>query len=169
LGRRVAWQTGSDDAMNESSEQAAIEAIEKHFSGLEIGQSATREHIHTEEEARSYAERYDVAYPGIYMSPDGKLLVPPGLIFMRPAVTFGISDPDAPPQSLGGIYTRAHRRYFQPVRVGQRVTFDGHIIDTFERRGFYYLTVRWDAKDDNGTLLAGGDEWHTLGFVRKNT
>lgn len=47
---------------------------------LETGES--------EEEARSYAERYDVSYPGIYVSPDGDLLVPPGLIFMRPAVSF---------------------------------------------------------------------------------
>ena len=153
--------------MDKSTKQAAIEAIEKHFATLEIGQSARREHVHTEEEARSYAERYDVAYPGIYVSPDGELLVPPGLVFMRPAVTFGIMGPDAPPQSIGGIYSQAHRRYFQPVRVGRKVIFTGQIIDTYERRGFYYLTVRWEAKDDDGTLLAGGDEWHTLGFVRK--
>ena len=147
--------------------KAAIEAIEKHFSTLEKGQSSYQEHVYTEEEARSYAKRYDVAYPGIYQLPDGTLLVPPGLIFMRPVVTFGISDPDAPPQSRGGIYTRAHRRYFQPVRVGGKVIFDGQIIDTYERRGYYYLVVRWEAKDDDGTLLAKGDEWHTIGFVRK--
>jgi hypothetical protein len=153
--------------MNKPADRAALEALEKHFATLEVGQSARREHVHTEDEARAYAERYDVAYPGIYVSPDGDLLVPPGLIFMRPAVTFGITDPDAPPQSLGGIYTQTHRKYFQPVRVDQKVVFDGHIIDTFVRRGFYYVAVRWEVTDHDGTLLATGDEWHTLGFVRK--
>ena len=153
--------------MDKSASQAALEAIETHFSTLEIGQRSRQEHVYSEEEARTYAERYDVAYPGIYLSPDGALLVPPGLIFMRPVVTFGIKDPAAPPQSLGGIYSRTRRRYFQPVRVGQKVIFDGHIIDLYERRGFHYLVVRWEVKDDDGTLLAKGDEWHTLGFVRK--
>lgn len=153
--------------MDKTAKQAALDALEKHFSTLEIGQSSRQEHIFSEEEARAYAERYDVEYPGIYQSPDGELLVPPGLIFMRPVVTFGIKDTEAPPQSMGGIYSRTHRQYFQPVLVGRKVIFDGHIIDLYERRGFYYLVVRWEVKDEEGALLAKGDEWHTLGFVRK--
>ena len=147
----------------------AIEAIEQHFATLKKGQSSHQEHVYSEEESRSYAERYDIAYPGIYRLPDGELLVPPGLIFMRPVVTFGIFDADAPPLSKGGIFTRARRRYFQPVCVGRKVIFDGEIVDTYERRGYYYLVVRWEAKDKDGTLLAKGDEWHTIGFVRKAT
>jgi len=153
--------------MDKTARQAALDALEKHFSTLEIGQSSRQEHIFSEEEARAYAERYDTEYPGIYQSPDEELLVPPGLIFMRPLVTFGIKDPEAPPQSVGGIYSRTHRQYFQPVLVGRKVIFDGHIIDLYERRGFYYLVVRWEVKDEEGALLAKGDEWHTLGFVRK--
>ncbi|MCP4751088.1 MAG: hypothetical protein GY866_09355 [Proteobacteria bacterium] len=153
--------------MNETEKREAIEAIKKHFATLEKGQRSHQEHVYTEEEANAYAERHDVAYPGLYLSPEGALLVPPGLVFLRPAATFGITEPDAPEQSKFGIFTRTHRRYFRPVCVGKKVVFDGHIIDTYERRGYYYLVVRWEAKDEEGTLLAKGDEWHTLGFARE--
>ena len=147
----------------------ALDAIEKHFSTLTIGQGSHQEHVYTEEEARFYADRYDLAYPGIYRTPDGELLVPPGMIFMRPAGTFGITSPDSPPLSRGGIYTRACRRYHQFVCVGRTVVFDGRITDTYERRGYYYIAVGWEARDDSGLLLAEGEEWHTLGSVRKTS
>ena len=137
------------------------------FSSLKVGQCSHQEHVYTEEVSRAYAERYDVAYPGIYRFPDGELLVPPGLVFMRPAVTFGVKGPDAPLLSRGGIFTRTHRKYHRLVRVGRKVLLDGYILDLYERRGYYYLTVRWEARAEDGTLLAEGTEWHTLGFARK--
>ena len=153
--------------MNEAKLQEAIDAIEKHFGTLRVGQSAQQEHVYTEEEVRHYAERYDIPYPGSYLSAQGELLVPPGMVFMRPAATFGITDAEAPPQARLGIYTQTHRRYFRPVCVGHKVLFNGEIIDTYERRGFFYLAVKWEAKDEDGEVLARGEEWHTLGFVRK--
>ena len=153
--------------MSNTAQQEAINAIEKHFATLRVGQSAHQEHIYTQEEVRGYADRYDIPYPGLYVSPEGELLVPPGMLFMRPAATFGITDPEAPPQARLGIYTQAHRQYFKPARVGHKVLFDGEIIDTFERRGFFYLAVKWQAKEEDGTVLGKGEEWHTLGFVRK--
>jgi len=158
---------GIREAMNRVKLKEAIDAIERHFATLRVGQSAQQEHIFTEEEVRRYAERYDILYPGSYLSAQGELLVPPGMVFMRPAATFGIIDTEAPPQARLGIYTQAHRWYFRPVYVGHRVLFDGEIIDTYERRGFFYLAVKWAAKDEDGEVLAKGEEWHTLGFVRK--
>jgi len=155
--------------MNKMEKQEAIEAIKKHFATLEKGQSSHQEHVYTIEEVTLYAKRFDVPYPGIYISEDGAFIVPPALIFMRPAATFGITDPDAPAQSKFGIYTQAHRSYFQPVYIGKKVIFEGHIIDTYKRRGFYYLTVEWETKDEGGTLLSKGVEWHTLGFVRDDS
>ncbi|MEE8398010.1 MAG: hotdog fold domain-containing protein [Desulfobacterales bacterium] len=152
--------------MDNDEKQAAIEAIENHFATLSVGQSSRQEKIYSEGMAHEYAGKFDIPYPGVYVTAEGELLVPPGMIFMRPAVTFGISDPDAPPLSKGGIFTQTHRKYLKPVRVGQPVTFDGHIIDLYRRRGFYYLAVRWEARDEDGSILAAGDEWHTLGFLR---
>ncbi len=149
--------------------QKALEAIRKHYATLAIGQHSKQMHIYTQEEVVSYAERFDVAYPGSYIAPNGDLLVPPALIFMRPAATFGITDPDAPAQAKYGIYTKARRRYFQPVRVGQKIVYDGRIVDTYVRRGYYYLAVEWQAENEDGALLAKGLEWHTIGFVREET
>jgi len=153
--------------METTAREVAIRAIEEHFARLRVGESSHQEHIYTEEEVRRYASRYDIPYPSVYVSAQGELLVPPGMIFLRPAATFGITAPDAPPQARLGIYTRAHRWYFKPARVGQKVLFDGEIFDLYERRGFYYLAVRWEAREEDATLLARGEEWHTLGFVRK--
>jgi len=153
--------------MSKSAQAEALEAVEAHFSTLEKGQSAHQEHVYTEEESHAYAAEYDVAYPGVYRSPDGELLVPPGLVFMRPTVIFGLKGPDTPPLSRGGLFTRTHRKYHQLVRVGHNVLFDGYILDLYERRGYYYLTVRWEATDEDGALLAEGTEWHTLGFARR--
>lgn len=149
--------------------QRALEAIKKHFATLVKGQNTKQEHTYTKKEVELYAERFDLVYPGVYVSSDGDLLVPPAMIFLRPAATFGISDPDAPAQAKYGIYTKAQRKYFQPVLVGQRVVYTGKIIDTYVRRGYYYLVVEWEAKSQNGKLLAMGIEWHTIGFVRKET
>jgi hypothetical protein len=153
--------------LNRIARQKAIAAIEEHFATLRLGQSSHQEHVYTEDEVRSYSQRYDIPYPGPYISPEGELLVPPGMLFLRPAATFGITAPDAPPQARLGIYTQAHRQYFKPARVGHKVLFDGEIIDIYEQRGFYYLAVRWQAHEEDGTVLAKGEEWHTLGFVRK--
>ena len=153
--------------MSKTAQQEAVQAIERHFATLRVGQSSQQEHVYTEEEVRSYAERYDIPYPGLCVSPEGELLIPPGMVFMRPAATFGITDLDAPQQARLGIYTQAHRQYFKPARVGQKVLFQGEIVDTYERRGFYYLAVRWQAQEEDGAVLAKGEEWHTLGFVRK--
>lgn len=153
--------------MNKATLQESIDAIKKHFATLRVGQSAQQEHIYTEEEVRHYAERYDIRYPGSYLSAQGELLVPPGMVFMRPAATFGITDAKAPPQARLGIYTQTHRWYFKPVYVGRKVLFNGEIIETYERRGFFYLAVKWEARDEDGEILARGKEWHTLGFVRE--
>jgi len=156
-----------NNAVNKSQLKEAIDAIEVHFATLRVGQSARQEHVYTGEEVRGYASRYDIPYPGSYVSAQGELLVPPGMVFMRPAATFGITDAGAPPQARLGIYTQTHRWYLKPVYVGHRVLFDGEIIDTYERRGFFYLAVKWEARDEDGEVLARGEEWHTLGFVRK--
>jgi hypothetical protein len=155
--------------MDNETQQEIIAVIEKHFATLSVGQSSHQEKIYSEELAHEHARKFDIPYPGHYITAEGELLVPPGMIFMRPAVTFGISDPDAPPLSKGGIYTQAHRKYFKPVRVEQPVMLDGHIMDLYDRRGFYGLAVRWEATDGEGSILAKGDEWHTLGFLRKQT
>ncbi len=155
--------------MDSNEKQATIDAIEAHFASLSVGQSSHQEKIYSEEMAYAHARKFDIPYPGLYVSAEGELLVPPGMIFMRPVVTFGISDSNAPPLSKGGIYTQAHREYFKPVHVEQPVMLDGHILDLYERRGLYGLAVRWEATDGEGAILAKGDEWHTLGFLRKQT
>ena len=90
--------------MNRVKLKEAVDAIERHFATLRVGQSAQQEHVYTEEEVRRYAERYDIPYPDLHLSAQGESLVPPGMVFMRPAATFGITDPEAPPQARLGIY-----------------------------------------------------------------
>jgi hypothetical protein len=103
------------------------------------------------------------------VSVEGDLLVPPSLFFLRPAATFAIMDRKTPLGSYAGIFTSAHRYYFKPARVGYRICFEGEIVDLYESRGFYYLTVKWEATEENGMLLARGEEGHTFGFVRKES
>ena len=151
----------------DSQLEMAIEAIERHVETLKVGQQTKQLHVHSEQTVRQYAERYNIPYPGPYVSDDGELLVPPGMIFLRPAQTFGITITEAPSQARLGIFTQSHRQYMKPVRVGHKVLFEGEIADIYQRRGFYYVMVEWEAKDENNNLVGRGTEWHTLGFVRK--
>ncbi len=67
-----------------------------------------------------------------------------------------------------GIFTQTHRWYRRPVRVGDTVRLEGEVFDKYERRGFYYIAVRWRGTVDD-EVVGGGEEWHTLGFVRKES
>ncbi len=146
--------------------ESALEAIRTHFATLKPGQTSIQKHTYSMDEVTTYAQQFDVSYPGVYVSTDGKLLVPPAMIFMRPAATFGITSPEAPPLARYGIYTKAQRKFILPLEVGQEVLFDGEIIDTFERRGYYYLAVEWTATSEANMSIATGIEWHTIGFAR---
>jgi hypothetical protein len=158
-----------EDKRNHMNSQLemAIEAIERHVSTLQVGQKTKQLHVHSEQVVRQYAERYDIPYPGLYISDDGELLVPPGMIFLRPAQTFGITIMETPAQARLGIFTQSHRQYMKPVRVGHKILFEGEIADIFERRGFYYVAAKWEATDEDDDLVGRGMEWHTLGFVRR--
>jgi hypothetical protein len=143
----------------------AVAAIERHVATLRVGQRAAKDEVVSAEQAAAYAARHETPYPGQYVWRDGDLLVPLGMVFLRPAMTFGLRD--GPPLARGGIFTETHRRYHGPVKVGRRTRYQGEITRLYESRGFCYLSVAWQATDETGALLAEGEEWHTLGFVRK--
>ncbi|MCE7997446.1 MAG: hypothetical protein HEP70_01170 [Rhodobiaceae bacterium] len=146
--------------------QDALDAIRSHFATLKPGQTSIQKHTYSRDEVVTYADQFDISYPGVYVTENDKRLVPPAMIFMRPAATFGITSPEAPALARYGIYTKARRKFFHPLEVGQHVLFDGEIVDTFERRGYYYLAVEWIAKTETDMSIATGIEWHTIGFVR---
>lgn len=151
--------------MSMTAEQAeAVGQIRARFDELQVGQEAELDRAFDEAEVRRYAASHQIPYPGSYVGADGELLVVPALIFMRPAMTFGIRD--GAPLARLGIYTRARRRYARPVRVGERLHFKGQIVEKYVRRGYYIIVVDWTARDVGGDEVAGGREWHTLGFVR---
>jgi len=153
--------------MSTEEREEAIKAIEQRMAELHIGQCTQQERVYTPEECLNYALRMDIPYPGVYVSAEGELLVPPSLFFLRPAATFGIMDRSAPTFAYAGIYTEAHREYLKPARVGHKIFFEGEISDIYERRGFYYIEVKWGASEEDGTVLARGKEGHTIGYIRK--
>ena len=143
----------------------ALALIEAHFNTLEIGSSVEFDTVFTANEIKDYANENNLDWPGQYVDQNGQSLVIPGLIFFRPAVGFGLSDPN-PPLTRAGFFTRTSRAFSQPIRVNEAIHFRGQISDKYLRRGYYYIVVDWTATGSDGAIAATGREWHTLGWAR---
>src|SRR5690606_10379578 len=100
-----------------------------------------------------------------YVTDGGTRLVPPGMLFLPPARTFGLQD--GPRLARSGFFTAAKRSYRRPVAVGDPLRFEGALSDKFERGGYYYIVVTWTAYDAEGREVGSGVEEHTLGSARK--
>lgn len=143
----------------------AVRLIEAHFASLEVGMRVALERTYTEAEVAEYVARTGIEYPGQHVSEDGEHLLPPGMLLVGPARTFGILD--GPPLARGGLFTAATRRYRRPVRLGERVSYEAALADKFERGGYYYILMEWRAFDAEGREIGSGVEEHTLGSARK--
>ena len=143
----------------------ALELIEAHFNKIEIGQFEEFDQVITEEMVSEYVLEHGINWPDNYIGTENELLAPPGIVFFRPAVGFGLKEPN-PPLTRAGFFTRTDRTFHQPVRVGESIRFRGEITDKYLRRGYYYIVVDWTATGANGALSANGREWHTLGWAR---
>ncbi|MDA1195928.1 MAG: hypothetical protein O2894_12180 [Planctomycetota bacterium] len=142
----------------------AIAAIQAHFDRLQIGSRKQRTVTYSESEVSDYVRRVGIEYPGRYRE-NGARLVPPGMIFLPPARTYGLQE--GPPMARGGFFTAAKRSYRRPVRLDETLTFDGELSEKFERGGYYYIVVRWTARGADGVEVGEGEEEHTLGSARK--
>ena len=74
----------------------ALALIEAHFNTLEIGSSVEFDSVFSVSEIKDYANENNLDWPGQYVDQNGQSLVIPGLIFFRPAVGFGLGDPNPP-------------------------------------------------------------------------
>lgn len=152
-------------ASHQDDRDAAVAAIEAHFDTLQIGARIAHATTYDDAAIAEYVARVGLEYPGRYARRDGETLVPPGMVFMGPARTFGLKD--GPALARGGFFTAAKRTYRLPVCAGDELRFEGRLEDKFERGGYFYVLVSWTAYDAAGTEVARGTEEHTLGSVRK--
>ena len=143
----------------------ALTLIEAHFNTLEIGSSLEFDSVFSASDVKEYAIENNVNWPGQYVDQNGQSLVIPGMIFFRPAVGFGLGEPN-PPLTRAGFFTRTSRAFSQPIRVNEAIHFRGQISDKYLRRGYYYIVVDWTATGPDGAIAATGREWHTLGWAR---
>ncbi|MCK9486068.1 MAG: hypothetical protein M0R73_05105 [Dehalococcoidia bacterium] len=143
----------------------AVRLIEAHFAALEVGARVALERTYTEADVAEYVERTGIEYPGQHVADDGAHLLPPGMLLVGPARTFGILE--GPPLARGGLFTAATRRYRRPVRLGESVRYEAALTDKFERGGYFYILVAWHAFDAEGHEVGSGVEEHTVGSARK--
>lgn len=149
----------------DQAEADALAAIVAHFESLEVGTRVARTVFFAEADVDEYVQRVGIEYPGRYVDAEGARLVPPGMIFLPPARTFGLQE--GPPLARGGFFTAARRSYSRPVRVGETLRFEGTLAGKFERGGYHYVVAEWTASTTAGHEVGSGVEEHTLGSARK--
>src|SRR5690606_25613474 len=113
------------------------------YETLTAGMRVSHTQAYSQDEVAEYVERVGIEYPGRHVEADGTPLVPPGMVFFRPAQAFGVTD--GPPMAKGGFFTAAARTYRSPVRVDEALQVEGTLAEKFERNGYYYIIVDWRA------------------------
>jgi len=56
----------------------------------------------------------------------------------------------------GGIHAKQGLRFFRSLRVGEVLSVQGKIIETYERRGRPYVVSDFETRDADGGLVASG-------------
>lgn len=143
----------------------ALAALAAHFDTLEVGTRVSRTQTYTADDIAEYVERVGITSPGRHVAEDGTPLVPPGMVFFRPAQAFGLRT--GPPMARGGFFTAAKRSYTSAVSVGEVLQVEGTLTEKFERGGYYYIVAEWRALGPDGRTVGSGREEHTLGSIRK--
>ncbi len=155
----------TDDDRRREAVAAAVAAIEAHYETLEVGTKVVKTQTYDADDIAEYVERVGIDYPGQHVGEDGNLLVPPGMVFFRPAQAFGVHE--GPAMAQGGFFTAAKRSYRSAVRVGEPLQVEGTLAEKFERGGYYYIVAEWRAVGADGREVGAGREEHTLGSARK--
>lgn len=56
----------------------------------------------------------------------------------------------------GGIHAKQALKFHRSLRIGETLTLQGHVIETFVRRDRPYVVSDFEARDGNGALVASG-------------
>lgn len=143
---------------------AAVAAIERNFASLEVGARATYVETYGVDRVATYVELHDIPYPGVYVSTEGKRLVPPALTMFHAIRLFARFD--GPEMGQNGIFVEGKRRFLRPVDVGETISYEAELIDKYFLRGYYYIASRWRGLDAAGVPVIEGLSRNILGYAR---
>ena len=76
-------------------------------------------------------------------------LAPPGItIWQHARMKFG-----ALPQMRVSIWAKSEHEFLKPMKIGDKVTIRGRIVDKYTKRGRNYMVTELETRDETGEVL----------------